>query len=310
MLNRLIILCPPRFTGVITMGGSSGFGYARTPLELDEGGPQAGLNPFFATLLGAWYSFTCAAAMTLGTKYLSDAPDDHYVLNSVGWVFGAGAGAALGSLLAHKSKVVVGSLSVIPCAAVWLLLLNLGRTRMDPVAFDWKPSAFAFGVTFLGFNLLCGVVGGVFGAQELTPGGFGESLAEVRLRHWWWLWVPAYAWVSMLPLALYYVWLEFVTTGYLAFHPSLWFHGSWERDFAFGLTPGLLGIGVLAAGIDLSLRSVKPRSRDETTKGRVARFIGGTVLLVSIVSPLLLNWGISHLKDMPVVKGSTRWWIL
>ncbi len=149
-----------------------------------------------------------------------------------------------------------------------------------------------------------------FGAQAVTPNSLSEVVVSVRARHWWWLWIPAFAWVSMIPVVLYYVWLEIITTGYFAFHPWLWFNGSWDRDVAFGLMPGFMGIGALVYGIYLSLRSVIPPKDSETTKRRVTRFLAGTVLLVSIVSPFLLNWGISHLKDMPIVKGSTSWWIL
>lgn len=294
------------------MGGSTGSGYSEgfSPTGKEEREPRGQLNPFSAGGFGAWYCLTCAAAMTVGTKYLSKTPGSHYIPESVAWVLGAGFGATLAATLARKWKIVAGSLSAIPSAAVWLPFLSLGSEELDTMIFGWSPSAFYFGVTFIGLNLLCGVVGSIFGAQAVTPNSLSEVVVSVRARHWWWLWIPAFAWVSMIPVVLYYVWLEIITTGYFAFHPWLWFNGSWDRDVAFGLMPGFMGIGALVYGIYLSLRSVIPPKDSETTKRRVTRFLAGTVLLVSIVSPFLLNWGISHLKDMPIVKGSTSWWIL
>lgn len=293
------------------MGGGAEFGYAEG-FEATEGfpAPRSPLSPFSAIAAGAWYGLVFASAMSLGLDYVSTSHDTHPYLSSLASALGAGMGAGLCSLLARKWKMVIALLATVPCAAIWLVVINLGNRKLDPVLFEWRPSAFWVGVTFTALTLLCGAAGGVIGAQEITPDGFGEQLLNVRPRHWLWLWIAAGSWVSMIPVVAYYLWLELATSGYVLIHPSLWFNASWDKDVAFGLMPGIIGIAGLAYGIDLSLRSVAPPKKGESTKRRVGMFLLGTVVLATVVASFFLNWGIAHLKDMPLMKNSAGWWIL
>ena len=119
------------------------------------------------------------------------------------------------------------------------------------------------------------------------------------------------AWVCMVPMAGYYLWLEIVTSGYSLVHPSLWFNPAWDKDWGFGFVPGIAGIAVLFMGIAISIEAISSRTpEDRSRKGRAAEFFLGTVILVSLVAPFLLNWSIASLKELPMPNGGHAWWIL
>jgi hypothetical protein len=111
--------------------------------------------------------------------------------------------------------------------------------------------------------------------------------------------------VSMLPVILYYLWLQIATTLYAIPHPSLWFREGSDIFFGF------IGIGIFLKGIEISVRAVSSKTAyGGVIWKRVLMFLMATILLASMLAPLALNLDIDRMKDMPASLGSHPWWIL
>jgi hypothetical protein len=136
--------------------------------------------------------------------------------------------------------------------------------------------------------------------EELTT-----RLLMVPPRHWLWLWIAGSLWVGMFPIVAYYIWLQFATGLYSIVHPSLWLREGTD------LFLGSLGILALFMGIEISLKVVSEKeSCGGAVWGRVLAFLAGSLLLVSVVSPILLNIDIDRMKEIPAALGSHPWWVL
>jgi hypothetical protein len=263
-----------------------------------------------ALILGIWYSIVFASAMTMGVKYLHpDTPDAHGLLHSLAWAVGSGMAVALASLLTRTRPLVVGICSSAGTSLLWVTLFILLRVDFDQASgeavFGYSISLrqLVFGISLLVF--LAGVAGSVFASSLRDDEEVTAGLAQMPSRHWLWIWLGGAAWVSMLPLVLYYVWLQFATAFYSIFHPSLWFQDGSDLFFGF------LGIVALGWGIGVSLRAVSDKgSYGGVVWKRVLVFLGGTLILASVVSPFFLNLDIDRMKDMPASLGSHPWWIL
>jgi hypothetical protein len=153
--------------------------------------------------------------------------------------------------------------------------------------------------------LIVGFVSSFLGAALRNDDELMARLLNVPSGHWLWLWIAAFGWVSILPIVLYYVWLQFAIGLYSIIHPSLWFQVGSDLFFGFW------GILALIVGVDISLKAVSDkRSYGGIIWKRVMVFIGAGVLLASLVSPVLLNFDIYRMKEMPASLGANPWWIL
>ena len=200
-------------------------------------------------------------------------------------------------------------LFLVVSASVWIALLFLFRDDLDQavveVAFGHSIS---MGLYLIGFSLLTLIVGFVssfLGAASREDEELTASLLMVPSHHWLWLWMAGSLWIGMLPIVAYYIWLQFATALYSIIHPSLWFQEGTD------LFLGSLGIAALFIGIDISLKAVSDkRSYGGVVWKRVLTFLAGSLVLASLVAPVLLNIDINRMKDMPASLGSHPWWIL
>lgn len=291
----------------------SGFVHAPELYGEEPIGPK--LGAFAATLVGMWYSLTFASAGSIGAKFVSGGnPDSHYFLDSLAWLVGTALGAALACILARSRRWLVAILSTLPSAGIFVVAaVLLGHEKMEPLLFGYEPPVILYCSIFALLSVLAGPFVQVSLFNASPDDELIQQLRTIRPRHWLWLWIAAWAWVSMIPVVIYYLWLQIVTVLYTSVHPKLWFDMHWEGDVFLGLMPGFVGIAALIYGIELSLGAISKSgaTRPEySVRQKVLRFLGGTVLLVSIVSGFLLNWGISNLKNMPVAQGTNQWWIL
>lgn len=267
--------------------------------------------PFAAGFLfGAWYSVVFASAMSAGVKYLHpETPSAHGILQSFAWASGSGLAVALASRLSKTHRLAVGICSSFISASVWIAILFLFRDDLrDEVVEVAFGHTVSLALYLIGFSLLTLVVG--FVCSFLGAASSGEEelttlLLRVPPRHWLWLWLAGYVWMSTFPIAAYYIWLQFATGIYSIIHPSLWLREGTD------LFLGSIGMVALFMGIEISLKAVSDRdSFGGIVWKRVLVFLAGSVLLVSIVSPILLNIDIDRMKEMPASLGNQPWWIL
>jgi hypothetical protein len=272
--------------------------------------PKAQMPFVGALLFGAWYSIVLASAMSLGVKYLHpETPAAHGILQSIAWALGSGIAIALASRISKNHRWIVGICSTVISAGVWIgLLYFLGYDLDQPTGdsifgHELSVKSYLFGLTLL--ILVVGLASSFLGAESRNDEEITGSLFMVPNRHWLWLWIAASVWVSMVPVVLYYLWLQFAIALYSTIHPSLWF------QLGSGLFFGFLGVAALFKGIEVSLRAVSDRSSyGGLVWKRVLMFLAGTLVLASLVSPFLLNLDINRLKDMPASLGSHPWWVL
>jgi len=268
------------------------------------------LHPAAACLFGAWYSIIFACAMSAGVKYLHhETPEAHGILQSFAWAIGSGMAIALASRLSRTHRLAVGICSSVASASVWICLLMFLSIDFDQATgetiFGYSISLKQFLIGFSLLILLAGVVSSFLAASSHNDEELTARLLTVPSRHWMWLWIAGFAWVSMLPIVAYYIWLQFATALYSILHPSLWFQEGSSLFFGF------LGIAALFAGIEISLKAVSDKnSYGGSVWKRVLMFLVGTLVLASLVSPVLLNLDINRMKDIPASLGSHPWWIL
>jgi hypothetical protein len=272
--------------------------------------PTAHMHPVTAFFFGAWYSVILASAMSAGVKYLHpDTPSAHGVLQSLAWALGSGIAIAIASRLSRSHKLAVGIASSLVSASVWIAFLFFLRDNLDETTGEsifGQPLSLK--TYFIGFALLILIVGFIssfLGANSRNDEELTAHLHLVPSGHWFWLWIAGFAWVSTFPIIAYYFWLQIATALYSIIHPSLWF-----QDVS-GLFFGIIGILALFKGIEISLRAVSDKSSyGAVVWKRVSMFLIGTVLLASLVSPILLNFDINRMKDMPASLGAHPWWVL
>ena len=283
-------------------------------LAVDDGAPstvpRARMHFTAAFFFGAWYSIVLAAAMSAGVKYLHpDTPNAHGLLQSVAWALGSGIAVALASRLSNKFPFVVGVCSTLVSVLGWMALLyyvrdDLGETTGESI-FGYPLSVGTYLVILSLLVLIVGLISAYLGATSRNDEYLTAHFVLMPSGHWFWLWIAGFAWVSMLPIVLYYFWLQLATALYSIIHPALWFLAGSD------LVLGFLGIVALFTGIEISLKAVS----DKTSYGggiwkRVLVFLAGTVLLASLIAPVLLNIDINRMKDVPAFLGAHPWWVL
>jgi hypothetical protein len=263
-----------------------------------------------AFLFGAWYSIIFGSAMTAGVKYLHrETPTSHGILESIAWAVGSGIAIALASRLSKTHRLAIGIWSSFVSASVWIALLFFLRVNLDQASGNgFFGHSISLGHYLIGFSLLIlivGFAGSFLGATSRNDEELTSEILLIRSRHWLWLWIAGFGWVSMLPLVAYYIWLQSATALYAIIHPSLWL------SEGYGLFFGMLGIAALIKGIQISLKAV---SRKDSFGGavwkRILMFLVGLLVLSSLVSPFLLNVDIDKLRDVPASLGSHPWWVL
>lgn len=273
---------------------------------------EDGINPVAAVLLALWYSVAAAGAMARGFAYLhEDSPSSYAFVNNLMWCAGIAIGIGLAAFLARSARWIVGVLSSVILSSLMLCLLFISEAGevVDVNIFGFRPTMVQFLVGLATVTLLCGLVGTAVGVSFRQDEAAKEAVLGIRHRHWFWLWLALYAWVAIVPTAIYYVWLEVVSAFYVLIHPSLWFAEAWgvtwTTSFAF------MGFSALFYGIDLSLKSVSAaRSGTDSTIRRVGLFLLGTLILVGPLANILFRIGIHSLKHLPDGITANPWWVL
>lgn len=277
----------------------------------DDALPTAHMHFAVAFLFGAWYSIILAAAMSAGVKYLHpETPASHGILQSLAWALGSGIAIALASRLSKTHRLAVGVCSAFVSASAWMALLVFFRGDVldQPTGESLFGHPISIGASLIfpsSLTLIVGLASSFLGATSRDYEELTAQLLLVPSRHWLWLWLAGFAWVSILPFVAYFVWLMVATGLYSTIHPSLWF------GVGTGLFFGFLGIAALFKGIEISLNAVSEKSScGGVVWKRVLMFLAGSLVLVSVVAPLLLNLDIDRLKDMPASLGAHPWWVL
>jgi hypothetical protein len=264
--------------------------------------PTANMHFGVAFLLGAWYSIVFASAMSAGVQYLHrETPDSHGILQLVASALGSGTAIALASRLSKTHRLAVGICSTFVSISVWIAFLVFLPTGDSLYGLSVGNY---FGVLSLTL-IVVGLASSFLGATSRNDGELTAQLLRMPARHWLWLWIAGFAWVSMLPIVIYFYWLVFATALYATIHPSLWF------QVGEGLFFGFLGTAALFKGIEISLKAVSDKSSyGGVVWKRVLIFLAGSLVLASVIAPLLLNLNINGLKDMPASLGAHPWWVL
>jgi hypothetical protein len=271
-----------------------------------------GLHPVAAVGMALWYALAAGGAMSTGFAYLYEHSKNDYSLtqNSM-WIVGMGIGIALTACLARNSRWTVGavSASIMSCMLLSLLFFIPSDQPGQVSVLRFTPSASNFMVGVAILTLLSGLLGTSLGIAMRADESFANAILGIRHRHWFWLWLPLYAWVAIFPTAIYYVWLEVISTGYVLIHPSLWFDEAWTEGWT--ITFGFAGFAALVYGIGLSLDSVSSaRSTNVRTRTRVFRFLLGTLVMVGPVANVLFRIAIHSLKHLPDGITANPWWVL
>ena len=269
-----------------------------------------------ASVIGGLYSIILAGSLVWGVKILSppEAPDTHYLLNSIAWIAGIGIAARLAALLSRTFRTAVGVIAAIPASLVWIALIMQSDSKLPALAFGWEPSAFAFGTVLLVLSLVAGIVGGA-SAEAITFEDSAENtmtyyIGQIRPRHWWWLWFAISSWLGMLPTVAYLLLLTLATGWHWMVHPSLWFNWRWFLFFSFGAMFTYLPYAALATGVQEALAVLAEGKKRHLRPVQVGlRFLGwgyGYAMLGSIALSFVGFWILSKL---PVASESTPWWV-
>jgi len=286
----------------------------QTPVieEAGDGPGLIGLRPVAAVVMALWYALAAGGAMSTGFAYLYEhSKNDYSLTQNLMWIIGIGVGVAIAAYLARNSQWAVGAVSSLIMSCVLLsLLFSIPSDQPGQISLlGFTPSAsnFMIGVAIL--TLLSGLLGTSLGIAMRADESLSNTILGIRHRHWFWLWLPLYAWVSIFPTAIYYVWLEVISTGYVLIHPSLWFDEAWTEGWT--ITFGFAGFAAVIYGIGLSLDSVSStRSTNVRTRTRVLRFLLGTLVMVGPVANVLFRIAIHSLKHLPDGITANPWWVL
>ena len=150
--------------------------------------------------------------MTAGVKYLHrETPTSHGILESIAWAVGSGIAIALASRLSKTHRLAIGIWSSFVSASVWIALLFFLRVNLDQASGNgFFGHSISLGHYLIGFSLLIlivGFAGSFLGATSRNDEELTSEILLIRSRHWLWLWIAGFGWVSMLPLVAYYIWL-------------------------------------------------------------------------------------------------------
>ena len=188
-------------------------------------------------------------------KYLHrETPASHGIVQSIAWAVGSGIAIALASRLSKTHRLAVGICSSFVSASIWVALLFFLRADLgQAVEGTVFGRSISVGQYLIGFSLLVlivGVASSLLAATSRNDDELTSQILAIPSRHWLWLWIPALAWVSMLPIAAYFIWLQFGIVLCSIIHPSLFLR------LGTGLFFGFLGIAALFMGIAISLSAV------------------------------------------------------
>src|SRR6266852_5131416 len=150
---------------------ASGVSYSgETEIESQSDAAPKYLNPFAASIVGMWYSLTFASALAAGAKFVVLGSESHYFIDSCAWVLGAILGAALATSLADTAPLLIAGVSTFPAIGAFFVVEKLlGGQELDPLAFGYRPSVFAFSVTFMILTFLSGLAVGWVRSGNVAP---------------------------------------------------------------------------------------------------------------------------------------------
>ena len=289
-----------KFTDTIDNSNINNESWDEPDLEQKDFNKENKVSPMVGLLIGIWYCIICAGFINIGVKQLTKNSKIEIIAIII-MLIGVFLAVVIAVIYSRKYKLIVAILSPLP----WYLFY--GGLMISPINFDYKFTIFGWVVAGKYFELLCIIITLITAirawkfAQNIdSPGNKGKL---------WWLWIPMSFWMGALPLVIYYLWLEIVTTIHYAVHPWLTFRYSWGEGMSDGLMPGMIGIVAFIYGINISYESINSIKETKVWK-RVGKLIFGTVGIVGFIAPWLTWWGITQLIETPMLPGTTRWWIL
>lgn len=267
------------------------------------------MPPVTAALIGISYSIFLGMGVSSGVKWLHhETPQAHKFLETFAWIIGSGMGCAVAARLAKRRGMIVGLFSASISASFWLILWYFLR---DERASETGQAIFGHHLTvsetlglIAALNLAIGAALTWFGFQTNVNEDWAAPLIEIRRGHWFWLWLALSTWLSALPVIVYTCWLLFATLIYSVAHPSLWFSDGASFFWAS------LGITSYLFGIQVSLQFLLDPDKKYSKTARFFGFLGGTGILVGMLSTFLLNLDIQRMTEIPKSLGSSGWWLL
>ena len=273
--------------------------------------PQ-GLNPIAAIFVALWYSFACSAAMSSGFGHIPGvSKHGHNLAKDVMCAFGFGLGIGIGTYSARNLRIWVGSICSVLISGLLLLpvLFSWSNGASDVSLLGFRPSEIQLESVIAALALLLGFIGTATGKAVNGHEFLGNATLGIRRGHWLWLWMAVWAWVYMLPLSIYYVWLEIVSTAFSLIHPSLLFNEVWTEGRTF--TFGVLGFFAMIHGIKISILNVSAGySSHVPIRKRVLRFLLGTLVFTGAMAGFFFVFAIDTLRELPNGITSNPWWIL
>jgi hypothetical protein len=272
--------------------------------------PADGLHPTLAVLVALWYSFTTAAAMSMGFAYLyKGSRNDYPLAQDFVSTIGFGIGIAWAVYLARRFRFVVGAVSSVVMSVLFLFaFLAIQRYAPEVPIFGETSAAMFLTLGIPACILLFGILGTMVGGSLRNNQSLSNNLLRVRHVHLWWLWLALYVWAAILPPGLYYLWLEVIGSGYVIIHPSLWFRYALMEIWMVPL--GGAGFGALSYGIDISIRNVSENSANVPRWKRVLFFLMGTLIIAGPVANVPFRIAIHVLSHLADGIAANPWWVL
>jgi hypothetical protein len=283
--------------------------------ELDIPAEQPSLHPATATVIGAFYCAVLASSLTWGVKSMSprDAPDTHYVLNSLAWLTGTILGGYLAAILSRSARTAVAVISIIPASLVWILVISESDSVL-PAILGWEPPAYIFGTVLLVLSIIGGVLAGSAADSAISRIPDRESYTDIARNvnhpHWWWLWIPISVWAGLVPGIGYLLWLAIATGWHWIFHPSLWFSVRWFFFLSIGITFTYLPYTAFATGVQIGL-SILAHAKPRGQRIHIALHFLLWGIGCAVGATLALSFvGFWILEKLPIASEKAPWWMV
>jgi hypothetical protein len=154
------------------------------------------------------------------------------------FAFGAALGSGVAAFLARRRAVLAGLLAGSPFALTLLTfsVLSVVRGAGKPVSnISYQLYEFLLSATVV----LASVAGALMGQQNYSP-ALDRDLSQTKVTifgvswgHYFWIFpLVLYPYLDSLVMAIYAGVLAFLSSFYVAVHPSLWFSFGWDASFA------------------------------------------------------------------------------
>ncbi len=202
--------------------------------------------------------------------------------------FGTVLGSGVAAFLARKYAVLTGLLAGAPFAVLFLTYTVLAVVRGDADlvgSISYQLYAFLLFVT-----VVVASVAGALIAQHVSDGSWDPDLKQskvtilgVRWGHCFWI-LPlvVYPCLASLIMAIYAGVLAFLSSFYVALHPSLWFSFGWMASFGLNPMAVYASFWLVFQGMERFLQVMAP---GPCRMSKLAKF--WRVILYGILMPTL-----------------------